>query len=695
MLNGMNTKSFIYDPQKSGYDDSVWKTLSGTPAVASNKLRFNAAAAIEYYDVVRGVFNFGVNVPSAPSNALLTGGTAATTQMLGILTGGTSATSVIGTWNAVTDGEFAITIDGTAVDVTGLDFNADADMDAVAATIQVGLRAATGTLETVVWDTDHFIITAAVSASVTSAVSGGSGTDISGVAVTAFMDSETAVGTPTTGWNAVSDGEFAITIDAVAYDVTGIDFSTAADIDAVAALIQVAIRAETSAAETVVWDTDHFIITARTGITVTSAVSGGSGIDISGAGATTFMDSETAKGTVTDGQDKKFGLMSLNRDVYAMFVIDDVYLKMKVKDEGGTEVEKIWVWSSAWTAAEVVYSIKWEGTGVAFYANKVKVGTIDATSLTVPLSPYVSNGDSDNLDVGFIEGNNIDSLDKTILATNTTVTGGSEVDVIKIGGSAIDENAGRQMIDTTMLPLVTQYSPTHFNSVYTSNVTITLSDVNFTPVDVQVKYVIVNPTSPATAIYIDGVNGVSLTIASNVVTITGAGTPLVNTDTYEVGLLTKNIGDDIALDLKKTEEQAPINEKQTDPEAYTTLTAVDVNFVEGAVISTYGFSLLNYAFSKTASDADDSYLKINYLNAAGTVDHQETILGTTSIVTIGGIETGVTPIRPHVYTIDKAADVDIVSFPTKGYPYMRIDIAKVTDAGDNSTFTGEVNKSYL
>ena len=275
--------------------------------------------------------------------------------------------------------------------------------------------------------------------------------------------------------------------------------------------------------------------------------------------------------------------------------------------------------------------------------------------------------------------------DKTMTVTTNTITVVGAT-FLNTDTFVVYTNINRES-DVIVLPHVTQYSPTHFNSVYTSNVTITLSGVNFTATDVQVKYVIVNPASPATAIYIDGVNGVSLTIASNVVTITGAGTPLVNTDTYEVGLLTKNIGDDIDLDLKKTGEQAPINGKQTDPEAYTTLTPVDVAYDKGAVISTYGYNSLNYAFSKTASDADDSYIKVSYLNATGTVDYQETVL----VVTTAGI----TSITPHVYQVDKAALVNIVSFPTKGYPYMRIDIAKVTDNGTDAVFTGEVNKSYL
>lgn len=118
------------------------------------------------------------------------------------LTGDTGAEAVFGNWAAVTDGEFAITIDGTAYDITGIDFTGVADMDAVAAKIQAAIRAATGSTETCVWSTNKFIITSASSeltseVSVTSTVSGGTGTDISGAGGSDWMDCDTGNGTAT------------------------------------------------------------------------------------------------------------------------------------------------------------------------------------------------------------------------------------------------------------------------------------------------------------------------------------------------------------------------------------------------------------------------------------------------------------------------------------------------------------------
>jgi len=106
-------------------------------------------------------------------------------------------------------------------------------------------------------------------------------------------------------WLAVLDGEFAITVDGVAYDVTAIDFTGVTSMADVATYIQTALRTQTTSTETVAWSVDHFVITSvdttsSSAMTVTSAVGGGVGTDISGAGASNWMDADTGNGVVTD-----------------------------------------------------------------------------------------------------------------------------------------------------------------------------------------------------------------------------------------------------------------------------------------------------------------------------------------------------------------------------------------------------------
>lgn len=138
----------------------------------------------------------------------------------GSLTGGV-APSIIAAWNAITDGEFAITIGATSADISGLDFNADADLDAVALTIQTALQLVGGEFATVTctYDTpnDQFIINSSIIGSdVTymSALSVPVGTDIiidfkgdlaNGAILTAAVSSETEVDALEAGSQASQD----------------------------------------------------------------------------------------------------------------------------------------------------------------------------------------------------------------------------------------------------------------------------------------------------------------------------------------------------------------------------------------------------------------------------------------------------------------------------------------------------------
>lgn len=116
------------------------------------------------------------------------------------LTGKNDATAVVATWNAVTDGSFAITINGAAQTVTGLDFSTDTTMEGIAGRIQVAIQALTGAADICIWSTDHFLITSSSSAN-TSAVTvtraTGSGTDISGAGGTPFMSANEGNGAAT------------------------------------------------------------------------------------------------------------------------------------------------------------------------------------------------------------------------------------------------------------------------------------------------------------------------------------------------------------------------------------------------------------------------------------------------------------------------------------------------------------------
>ena len=287
-------------PQLSVTDDSVTINTGqiGNVRICNNYVPAyltggNAATSnpVTWLAVTDGSFNMTIDGTARSMSGIDFTDVAAYTPAY--LTGGTNAEDDYTVWEAIDDGEFAITINGTPRNVTGIDFTGVTTMAEVATTIENAIRAVTSAVETCVWSTDHFVIssidTTSISAiTVTSTVSGGTGTDIS---IVSLSDTNVTNGSVT---------------DAV----------STMDMDDVAAAIQLAIRSQTGSLETCVWSTDHFIISSvdswvTSAITVTSAA--GLGTDISGVGATAFLDAETGRGTVTN----KVGI-----DTYNLLVTD-------------------------------------------------------------------------------------------------------------------------------------------------------------------------------------------------------------------------------------------------------------------------------------------------------------------------------------------------------------------------------------
>lgn len=121
----------------------------------------------------------------------------------------------------------------------------------------------------------------------------------------AFLTSGNAPETNVAAWAGVTNGSFRVTIDGTARNIDGINFTGVASLANVASTIQTAIRTVTSGLETVTWNGSAFIIasgntTSSSSITVLSTSTGTVGTDISGAGAFPYLDSETARGTVTN-----------------------------------------------------------------------------------------------------------------------------------------------------------------------------------------------------------------------------------------------------------------------------------------------------------------------------------------------------------------------------------------------------------
>jgi len=154
-------------------------------------------------EVYKAALVYFAQVPSPTSFAV---GTRFAAAQAGLLLGGGNAEQTIGTWTAITDGAFVVSIDGDSTQVDSINFSADTDMDEVADAIETALQAESGsgfTSATCVWDGSKFVITsgttgATSSVSVTSAPE--SGTDIS-----PLMDNDLGNGSPFVGIDAETD----------------------------------------------------------------------------------------------------------------------------------------------------------------------------------------------------------------------------------------------------------------------------------------------------------------------------------------------------------------------------------------------------------------------------------------------------------------------------------------------------------
>ena len=229
-----------------------------------------------------------------------------------------------------------------------------------------------------------------------------------------------------------------------------------------------------------------------------------------------------------------------------------------------------------------------------------------------------------------------------------------------------------------------------FAVAFTSDVTVTCAGAPFTVDDANcfVSYIYYRPTGGSWQVpIVNGVAGASITAAADVITVAGVTTPFAASDEYLVGVIYQKKGHDSSLDVEKVIVQAYTPKPVTDLEAYTTFTPPDaVTYVEGTVLDVQAAEAVVLYYSKTASAADNNYIRASGLaTAVSAIDYQQTSQGSP----VGGVQA----ISKNIYEIDKAAAVDYILIPTGGVPYMRLDMIKVTDTpGDDATFTTFINK---
>lgn len=67
-MNKDKQDGLIYDPIVKGYDTTFWKSTTGTPAMSSNSVDFDAAAAASFIQFLYGDAEFNITVPLTPTS---------------------------------------------------------------------------------------------------------------------------------------------------------------------------------------------------------------------------------------------------------------------------------------------------------------------------------------------------------------------------------------------------------------------------------------------------------------------------------------------------------------------------------------------------------------------------------------------------------------------------------------------------
>ena len=193
----------------------------------------------------------------------------------------------------------------------------------------------------------------------------------------------------------------------------------------------------------------------------------------------------------------------------------------------------------------------------------------------------------------------------------TTLTVNDKYDVGINGKLSVGVNQNREQLQyNPPATMLAEYrSPTDFTVVFTSNVTLTVAGAPFTVDDsiCRITSIMYKNAAGVFAGLYNGRGGVSITCAANVITVAGAGTPFVNTDTvYDVNVIAQRKAYDPTTDTTKITNQSPDSNKfmQDSPQDTTNVTTGTVYYPSTLGASMDGYSALSV--SGKIIDADNT-----------------------------------------------------------------------------------------
>lgn len=152
-------------------------------------------------------------------------------------------------------------------------------------------------------------------------------------------------------FNAIADGSFDITMDGIQADITSLDFSSAIDMDAVAAIIQTGLQAAIGgsyATSTCTYDGNRFFINSGS-VGVSSAISFLTPVDpASGTDVSSLLQMRQGEGTKTDGaagetiDQSLTNIENIDPDWYGLVFTKEVRDNAQINGETGVLEAAAW-----------------------------------------------------------------------------------------------------------------------------------------------------------------------------------------------------------------------------------------------------------------------------------------------------------------------------------------------------------------
>lgn len=245
---------------------------------------------------------------------------------------------------------------------------------------------------------------------------------------------------------------------------------------------------------------------------------------------------------------------------------------------------------------------------------------------------------------------------------------------------SVDDNGALKVTGGASSVNAEYKSPDDFIAEYTSSNTITLSSLPFSVADSsQIQYVTVVPSTGDAATYVNGANGITMTISSNVITVNGVTDPFASGDVYQVGINAQEKAYDASTNSMMQSSLNPVWERYTDPEELVDAQDLTDTYADyGAEIDMRGYTHLRIAIVADVNDSENVDLKLLGKDESGGTDEYEIEGGTTQELWTTGASDG-----KYSYTFD-----------VKGSPFVQLQAKAGTVGSTAGDLTISISKQY-